>query len=234
MKEKRESFPSFTGGERPEWWRNISLEKLFNFQFHRLGWYGSYRPATRETFEPLVALGKMIPEVKRMIPEIRDTPQGHIPFLLVNRDIPIVKQISLLFDRKWPVKFKLDPRELKHPYDSEIPRGWYLIVDVEVGRELEHIPLRNAGMRLRRAGRYPLDLYEGVALALIMTEEVAGRVVSLPGSRYRKDDIPYVAVVKDPETSVLRLRIGSSRPRIFHKRWGIASSARRIILPREF
>jgi len=108
--------------------REALYRKLFDTQFSRFRWHTLYSSVTQEQLSPLVYLGREVQRIGRV-------PRGHLPFLLVNRSIPIGRQIGSLFDhesKNVTVGKYLDLNQIRHRYKREIPPAWYLLVDVEV------------------------------------------------------------------------------------------------------
>lgn len=222
---------SFDGAEdqlnpTPYWWK-VTCKKLFDMQFQRFGWYNYYSPSSlTETFRSLAFLARKVSEIGKV-------PEGHLPFLLVNRSIPVVEQAKELIETRYRVRFDLEPSSLRYLYATDISSSWYLLADVEVGKETNGMRPGEAAEQLLRNGRFPLDLYEGIALAVAMPEEILDRTVSLPGCIYRVDDIPYVSLRKDRVSNATQLKISASRPRVHYSSWGVASCRERISLSAE-
>lgn len=230
-------------GMRGKCWGGDSKEqiyrKLFDLQFFRYGRHGYFRyatPPTRETFQPVALLAEMVLGIENV-------PKRHIPFLLVNRGIPIETQveefarIATSYGGRNPIELEctLDFDEVEDPYDKEIVGDWYILVDVEIGRETEDVPPLDALEQLREKGRHPLDIYEGIALSVCLSEEIMDRVICLPGSLYRRKDIPNISFTSAGLVGNRppRLRISYSKSRTRYERWGVASYRERIVLPPE-
>jgi len=224
----RRKLRSFGGAEfnPTPYQRRISPEKFFNMQFYRFGWYGYfYRTAAlTETFQPLTLLAKKISEIGTV-------PRGHLPFLLVNRSIPVIEQAHEFIGLRYRVRFDLESSLLRYLYATEVFSSWYLLIDVEVGKETNGMRPGEATEQLLRNGRLPLDLYEGIALVVAMPEEIIDRTVNLPGCIYRTDDIPYLSLRKDRVLDATTLKISWSRPRVRYSSWGVASCRERVSLP---
>lgn len=74
----------------------------------------------------------------------------------------------------------------------EIPGGqFYLLIDVDTGRDLLNISPANALIDIERRGRTPLTMEEGVALALqypeLFTDKKNYNCIQMPGSRRAGD-----------------------------------------------
>lgn len=223
---------SSTGSDPLPYSARVNVRKLLDLQMYELSlhrYLGEGARVSRGTYESLAKLWEI------GLPRVVDVPKGHIPFVIVNRRIPLEKQLEF-FRRGYnehQTQVGLDLEEIRHIDTGEAPQGWYLLIDVEVGRENEESDPREAIAEIQEKGRYCLDLYEGMALAVCVRDEIMNRTVILPGSTYLKGSVPHVSLARNFFTRILSLRIAASRPKTHYPTWGVASCRERIYLPRE-
>ncbi|MEK7555137.1 MAG: DUF5701 family protein [Patescibacteria group bacterium] len=214
--------------ERLSYWSKLNAKRLFNKQFQSFAHYGFLREpghaVTSETYSPLHQLGKLVSDSE-------EVQRGHLTILLVNGGVPIASQLYEIFPmRHYRVASNLNLGHLRNCI-PEVASDWYMLADVEVGRETEGMSPREAVAWLKERGRTPFNLREGISLVVCTRGEFAGRVISLPGSIYQRDHIPYLGIRKNEVSSEVVVHLSFSRPDKLHVGWGVPSYSRRIVPP---
>jgi hypothetical protein len=112
--------------------------------------------------------------------------------------------------------------------DVCIPRGeLYLLIDVDTGRNFLNVSPEEALLAMRKSGRTPLTLEEGVALTAqcpqLLTDRAKYNCIQMPGSRKRGDQrVPSIWFSRGEP------RLGWCWDRNIHTWLGSASAAFRV------
>lgn len=104
----------------------------------------------------------------------------------------------------------LDPQYLKD--GVEVPRGPYIMVDIEDGDRRRNIKPSINRENILREGRSPYTTYEGIIHAILFPEVLKHHYLDLVGSRYESGYCPD-------------LYLGGGRPKLFAF-WGDGASPR--------
>ncbi|GAU86303.1 DUF5701 family protein [Bosea sp. BIWAKO-01] len=122
----------------------------------------------------------------------------------------------------------LSPADFHVLYELEIPTGeFYLLLDVDTGRDSLNVSPENALAAIRGQGRTPLTLAEGVALTAQVPELLTNgkdyNCIQMPGSRKPSDQrVPSIWFSKGAP------RLGWCWDRNIHTWLGSASAACRL------
>jgi hypothetical protein len=112
--------------------------------------------------------------------------------------------------------------------EVRIPSGeFYLLIDVDTGRDLLNVSPEDALAAMRKRGRTPLTLEEGVALTAqypeLLTDKARYNCIQMPGSRKRGDQrVPSIWFSRGEP------RLGWCWDRNIHTWLGSASAAFRL------
>jgi hypothetical protein len=168
-----------------------------------------------------------------LIPGIKINLTGNIPLCIAFRpgsiDLPEVMSRIEAKSAKGVVDMTpLSPEAFDVIDDVGIPSGeFYLLIDVDTGRDLLNVSPQDALAVMRKRGRTPLTMEEGVALTAqfpeLLTDKITYNCIQMPGSRKRGDQrVPSIWFSRGEP------RLGWCWDRNLHTWLGSASAAFRL------
>lgn len=162
------------------------------------------------------------------LPESTVPPQDHVPFVLVLDGGTTRANAAVAATRRGPRPgvSVIDDDELATYLplpDAVAPAAPYLLTDVDTGSEFCGVPPEQALVTVRRRGRVPLTIAEGLALVALRPDMLRpNRCFSLLGSRARNQRVPAVWI------SARAPKLGWCWDRNPHTWLGAASAGARV------
>lgn len=124
---------------------------------------------------------------------------GRVPFVIVvqNPNLTLSRRmVKVVLDGKTGASYIADGLVANL---SAIPRGYYLMVDVEDGRAMRGISPGICLQRFKLDKRFGGSAVEGITVVSYEVEILLHHYLDLPGSRYEDDGVPFLRVSGRPE-----------------------------------